>query len=493
MNFSTIPVLCTARRQPLATCCAALFAFATADACAGIVTSCNDDGNSGTLRSVIAAAADGDTIDMTPLHCSYISLHTGAIVVPQNNLTIQGPGNTAFPVSSNQSPSPDTIFYHAGTGTLVIEDLYLAHGAGHHTYHADLSPRGVYGGCIFSNGSVDLVRSRVYHCQAYSTAARVEEGGAVFTYKNLILTNSTISSNIVDANSALQNPILWGGGAYVGGNLTAKYSTIENNTAGFANYGHGAYGGGVFVNGNASISNSTIAYNFSRYQAGGMLVLGVSASPSATISDSTIAKNKAPRVAGILSFVPTTINNSTIASNQNLAATGLGAGITFAASFAPIAVDLHSTLIADNAFDDSHSRTNDDIAVINGSATNIVTFATDAQQGNFNLIRALDPSVSAASLPPDTQIGVCPLLGPLRDNGGPTWTMALYSGSPAINAGVNNTGLAYDQRGGPMPVPDTIPPPPQAYDRHSGLASDIGAYEYQYSDMIFSSAFDGCK
>jgi hypothetical protein len=488
MTSTAHPVPFTVRREPIAACTAALFALSAADACAGIVTSCADDGTSGTLRSVIAAAAEDATIDMTPLHCSYISLLTGAIVVSQNNLTIQGPGNTAFPVSDNQSPGPDTIFYHTGTGTLVINDLYLEFGSGHRRYQ-NYALRSVGGGCIYSKGSVDLVRTRVAHCHAYSTTPSDLFGGAILANKNLTLVNSTISDSGLDADPSVPNPEIWGGGAFVGGNLTAKYSTIEYNYAGAANHGNLSSGGGLFVSGNLSISNSTIAHNSSGYQAGGIMAFGIGATSPATISNSTIANNKAPKVAGIYSYESVSINNSTIASNRNLAASGLGAGITFSPVLGEITVDLHSTLIADNAFVQGANRTNDDVAAV---APQFVTFTTDAQQGNFNLIRALDPSVSAASLPPDTTIGVCPLLGPLRDNGGPTWTMALYTGSPAINAGVNSAGLAYDQRGGPMPVPNTIPPPPLAYDRHSGPASDIGAYEYQYSDMIFSSAFDGC-
>jgi len=38
-----------------------------------------------------------------------------------------------------------------------------------------------------------------------------------------------------------------------------------------------------------------------------------------------------------------------------------------------------------------------------------------------------------------------PLLGPLQDNGGPTQTMALLAGSPAIGGGANCPAL--DQRG----------------------------------------------
>jgi len=56
-----------------------------------------------------------------------------------------------------------------------------------------------------------------------------------------------------------------------------------------------------------------------------------------------------------------------------------------------------------------------------------------------------------------------PLLGSLQDNDGPTYTMALGSGSPALNAGgVNAACAAEDQRGVP---------------RSQGAGCDIGAYE----------------
>ena len=55
-----------------------------------------------------------------------------------------------------------------------------------------------------------------------------------------------------------------------------------------------------------------------------------------------------------------------------------------------------------------------------------------------------------------------PLLAPLGDYGGPTQTMALLPGSPAINAGVAVPGVTTDQRGVPRP---------------QGNAPDIGAFE----------------
>jgi len=67
-----------------------------------------------------------------------------------------------------------------------------------------------------------------------------------------------------------------------------------------------------------------------------------------------------------------------------------------------------------------------------------------------------------------------PLLGPLQNNGGPTETIALLPGSPAIDAGnpagcTDGSGhlLTTDQRGMPRP------------DREDAVGCDMGAYERQ--------------
>jgi hypothetical protein len=56
-----------------------------------------------------------------------------------------------------------------------------------------------------------------------------------------------------------------------------------------------------------------------------------------------------------------------------------------------------------------------------------------------------------------------PKLGPLANNGGPTLTLALLPGSPAIDAGDTALAPATDQRGFPRPA---------------SLAADLGAFEY---------------
>ena len=96
----------------------------------------------------------------------------------------------------------------------------------------------------------------------------------------------------------------------------------------------------------------------------------------------------------------------------------------------------------------------------------------DANTGNTASITATAPNVVVAlsnlsggpngtatvSLPGIIQTD--PKLGPLANNGGPTQTMALLAGSPAIDAGVAINGVTTDQRG----MPRTTPP-------------DLGAYQ----------------
>ena len=66
-------------RTPLATCLAAVFALAAPDATATTwpVTTCADSGP-GSLRSVVGdpAVVSNDTVDMSNLSCSAISLTT---------------------------------------------------------------------------------------------------------------------------------------------------------------------------------------------------------------------------------------------------------------------------------------------------------------------------------------------------------------------------------------------------------------------------------
>lgn len=88
--------------------------------------------------------------------------------------------------------------------------------------------------------------------------------------------------------------------------------------------------------------------------------------------------------------------------------------------------------------------------------------------GNVNSLgnNLIGNSTGGSGFAASDLVNVNPQLGPLQNNGGPTETMALLPGSPAINAGDNANAPAYDQRGPGFP-------------RIVDGAIDIGAFEVQ--------------
>src|SRR2546426_7375342 len=73
-----------------------------------------------------------------------------------------------------------------------------------------------------------------------------------------------------------------------------------------------------------------------------------------------------------------------------------------------------------------------------------------------------------------------PKLGPLRNNGGQTMTMALLPGSPALDVGRQN-GLDTDQRGRSRTFDDPTIVNPLGAD-----GTDIGAFELQSPAPVFA-------
>ena len=75
----------------------------------------------------------------------------------------------------------------------------------------------------------------------------------------------------------------------------------------------------------------------------------------------------------------------------------------------------------------------------------------------------------------------------MQDNGGPTFTRALLSGSPALDKGIAS-GMTLDQRGFVRPSDD-----PAIANRNGGDGSDIGAFEVQVSSAHADSlAYPDC-
>ena len=205
-----------------------------------------------------------------------------------------------------------------------------------------------------------------------------------------------------------------GGGIWTAGTLNLERSTVAGNVAAGDGSTDPGRGGGIFVEGSGTLTNSTVSGNSAAV--GG----GIYTSGSLTLQDATVAAN-----------------------------TGGGLHDLQGESV------MRSTLLAENQGAECSGQP--------GGGAEEYNLAVDATCG-------LDG--------PGDRVVADALIAPLANNGGPTRTHALYTGSPAIDA-VPGGCLATDQRlvartspcdigafegsiaGGPPPPPpdDDLPPP----------------------------------
>lgn len=232
-----------------------------------------------------------------------------------------------------------------------------------------------------------------------------------------------------------------GGGVFVGegGSLTLLDSTLTGN---YADHD----GGGVFaaLGSTIHVERSTLSGNWGNV-GGALRTLG-----DATIVNSTLSGNGAFgwwggaifHTDGVMDVV-----NSTITGNVG---PDWAPSAIFVGSWAPDQIstlNLTNSIVAHNQW----------IGCYQGFFGGTPTLAS----GGHNVVSDDTCNLTAAGDQPNTD----PLLGSLADNGGPTWTHALLTGSPAIDAGDDAVCPATDQRGVARP---------------QGPACDTGAYEYEY-------------
>lgn len=414
-----------------------------------VVENCDDSGT-GSLRDAVASAASGDMVDLSQLTCSTITLTSGAIEIPQDDLYLKysGEGGTPPTIDGNGF---SRVFHHTGSGTLKLVGLTITHGK----YDNTNAPYAISasGGCIYSRGSVYLGGSTVTGCTARDTLGEDASGGGIYVDQVLTLQHSIVSANTATSTARFAD----GGGAFAFGALNAYYSSISGNVASGLAYLN--FGGGIALvslsDSPSVIANSTISGNTADRGSGLMIAGGGNDSAAVTITDSTISGNTANVYSAAYLRGPVTLIASTIAFNTSPS----GPCIELSSHTDPVQIE--SSILADNGDGSSEY----DI----GSNGYAVTIA-----GSHDLIIAAPASVT---LPSDT-ISADPLLLPLAVNGGPTATHALGAGSPAIDAGDNVDALSFDQRG-------------NGYPRVSGSAADIGAFERTVGDTIFADGFDG--
>jgi hypothetical protein len=291
-----------------------------------------------------------------------------------------------------------------------------------------------YGGGIYNSGTLTVTSSTLSHNSALASGYAYGDGygGGIYNSGTLTVTSSTLSANAAGGGGKGADD--GGGGIYNSGTLTVTSSTLSANaasaTASGQTGGHAtASGGGISNSGLLTVSNSTLSAN------------SVTASAQATMGVATASGG------GIYNSNTLTVTSSTLSANAISASgqtqTSFGGGIDNSN-----ALDLRNTLVALNT-----AATSPDLS---GSVSSLGhNLIGDGTGGS-----GYDPTdlVGTSSNPID------PRLGPLQGNGGPTQTMALLAGSPAIDAGDNTDAPATDQRGFARIVGGTI---------------DIGAFEVQ--------------
>lgn len=340
--------------------------------------------------------------------------------------------------------------------------------------------------CVSNGGGIYLYRLTNYspltisNCTIANNYAR-NRGGGFALYRAGNYSDVTFTACIVSGNFAHG---AGGGLAFrneddIDGVISVDRCRIAGNTSVYN-------GGGVYFScgddGLLRITNSTIASNTSLNQVGGGVFFycydtGLAAQPL-QLENSTVSNNVSPGPGGGIFFETyyggLRFANSTISGNQSLYAVGgglfvdiedqdenceilnctfynnfadgPGAGILFQGSD----IEISSSIVSNNS---SNSNGTADL-------TGGFFYVTYSLFGNSPY------SVGAGFA---NLYGYNAYLEPLANNGGPTRTHALSISSPAIDAGFNAAGSAFDQRG--LPFLRTV-----------GSQTDIGAVEFNADD-----------
>jgi hypothetical protein len=449
-----------------------------------VVTNTNDSGP-GSLRQALVDANDGDTIDATGVSGT-ILLTSGELEIT-HGVTINGPGAGNLAVNGNAT---FRVFENLVSQSVVtISGFTITNGL-----PADVNG----GGGILNHGGLTLTESSVVSNVAgfnLSTSngggisntdgatltvigstidgnyGGCRGGGIYASNAQVMVMNSTISGNWTSQRAqcaGVGGGIFYSGG---GGRLTVMNTVISGNSA--------VYGGGIAgdlpFGTTTTITDSTISGNVAQW--GGVCDFcgsggGISNIPgqTLTVTNTTINNNGAlADGGGISNNGNLVVTNSTLTGNSVVGGGGAGGGISNGGNLAVT----NSTLSGNSAvfggsgihnFQATAQIGNTILAAGESGGTILNDGGTVTSLG-YNL--ASDDGGAVLTAPGD-QINTDPMLGPLQDNGGLTFTHALLPSSPAINAGdpTFTPPPDYDQRG-------------PGFDRVVNGRIDIGSVEVQ--------------
>jgi hypothetical protein len=377
-----------------------------------LVTSAADDGSAGTLRAQLNIAnqttgpGQADTIQFES-GISDITLSKGPLeIVKGANVTIDG--RSAVTIHGNTTTNPSSVFQVDGGAHAALDNLSITDG------HAAI------GGGIINLGNLQVNDASVFGNSATTFGGGIENGGTL-----------SVNLSAISGNSSTGQ----GGGIYnnFGGVVTVFHSTISGNHTESTGGGIENHGGKLVV------SDTTVSDNVAKLDGAGINNLG-----GATVKGSTFVDNRASGDGGgIHNRNLLNVSNSTF--NENSAHSG-GAFDN---------VDLGKATVSDSTLAGNHASFNGggvssmgtspvkmlNTIVSGNSAANAGQDIFGTVAGSNNLVRNGEGAIGISDHDSNNNLvgsSAKPLearLGPLADNGGPTRTMALQAGSPALAAG----------------------------------------------------------
>ncbi len=252
-----------------------------------------------------------------------------------------------------------------------------------------------------TNGDLDLTADVTI--QGAGARLTIVDGGAIDRVFDVIGGTAAISSLTI-ANGD--------GGGNAGGGVRNSATVTLTDVA--VTGCRGKDGGGVFNNGTATLVRVTLSGNTASSAGGGIESTG--GGPLNFLTNVTISGNAASNNGGGLELDHGVLTNVTVSGNTCAGCEGLSdrGGQPFT---------MKNVIVAGNT---GTSQCSGSPASLGG---NLASDASCSLTGPGDL-----PSTN-------------PSLGPLQDNGGPTNTHALPSGSPAVDAGLGAGAPATDQRG----------------------------------------------
>jgi hypothetical protein len=386
------------------------------------VTNLNDSGT-GSLRQIIANAVSGNIISFASnLSGGTITL-TSAEIVPGTGLTVDA-SLLAADINISGGTGTKRLFTVSAGATLNLNSLTLMSG------HGGGATANGSGGAIYNAGTLQL-----NGCTLSGNTSTVagSEGGAIASTgagSSLAALNCIFSGNSDKGGSN-------GGGAICADTstqLTCTNCTFSGNTS-------GTIGGAIHVLNNATATVTGCTFNGnggSTCQAGGALRC---TNATVTLASSTLAANNCTSNGGgvdVQTGGTFTASQCTISGNTG----SLGGGICVDSG----TLTLQNSIVAGNT-----ATTGPDIDLVNGAA---LTRSGASVVGNNTTVATIYPA-GAPNANGDyagtTGSPVNAVLAPLGNYGGPTQTMALEPGSPALNhATVLTPPITSDQRGFPI-------------------------------------------